>query len=141
MTLFDQLGSLSTIKQLANRFYDVMDNDPAFIDLRVLHPQKLITTKKKLFRFLTHWLGGPKRLSRIPLSAALLELRHRHVELTEHHTHLWLNCMDKAMVHLDIDPALKQTLNHKFSGMIKAMQQQRITLGKAGDLSIKKGAN
>ena len=128
MNIFNQLGSLAAIKQLADEFYDVMDSDPTFNDLRSLHPHKLIKTKKKLFRFLTHWLGGPKLLTRVPPSAALLELRHRHFELNEERAKLWLACMDKAMSNLEIESALKDKLNSKFAGMIKAMQRQRTTI-------------
>ena len=74
MNLFNQLGSLAAIKQLADEFYDVMDSDPVFNELRRLHPQKSVKTKKKLFRYLTHWLGGPKLLPQQRPSAALLEL-------------------------------------------------------------------
>lgn len=125
MTLFNQLGSLTAIKQLANEFYDVMDSDPAFKDLRALHPQKLVKTKQKLFRFLTHWFGGPKLLPRVPPSAALLALRHHHIELSAQSAKLWLACMDNAMSNLGIGQALKERLNSKFAGMIKAIQQQR----------------
>ena len=128
MNIFKQLGSLAVIKQLADEFYDVMECDPAFNDLRSLHPQKLVKTKKKLFRFLTHWLGGPKLLTRVPPSAALLELRHRHFDLSEERAKLWLACIDKAMSNLKIEQALKERLSVKFAGMIKAMQQQRTAL-------------
>ena len=103
-------------------------SDPAFDDLRSLHPQKLVTSKKKLFRFLTHWLSGPKLLTRIPPRAALLELRHCHFELNEERAKLWLAGMNKAMSNLEIESTLKEKLNSKFAGMIRAMQQQRTTI-------------
>ncbi len=130
-SLFEQLGSLSAVKQLANTFYDVMDKDPAYLELRVLHPQKLTTTKKKLYRLLAHWLGGPALLTVEPPSAQLLERRHHHIDLNDRHAALWLDCMQHAMRSCELNTQLQQQLNHRFSSMIKAMQQQRKTIKKA----------
>ncbi len=88
MSLFNQLGDITAVKQLADTFYDVMDRDPDFHDLRLLHPLKLLTTKKKLFRVLNHWLGGPKQLTPMPPSIARLELRHRNIDLNDYHAAL-----------------------------------------------------
>lgn len=93
--LFDQLGSLHAVKQLAHEFYDVMDREPEFAELRALHPKVLNTPKKKLYRILAHWLGGPELMPSEPPSANMLELRHRRVELTDHNAKLWLACMEK----------------------------------------------
>lgn len=123
--LFDQLGSLHAVKQLAHEFYDVMDREPEFAELRALHPKVLNTPKKKLYRILAHWLGGPELMPSEPPSANMLELRHRRVELTEYNAQLWLACMDKTMENLGLAPELQQQLHHHFSGMITAMQQRR----------------
>tara|TARA_R110002111_G_scaffold121387_1_gene185054 strand:+ start:126 stop:536 length:411 start_codon:yes stop_codon:yes gene_type:complete len=127
MDLFDQLGGITPVKQLANTFYDVMDTDPDFHDLRVLHPQKLITTKKKLFRFLRHRLTTPDLLIQDLRNDEQLELRHRHVELNKYHIELWLACMDKTMTTLEIPTHLKSALNIEFVSLIHAMKKHRET--------------
>lgn len=60
----------------------------------------------------------------------MLELRHRHVELSHHHAQLWLACMAKTMVNLHLNAVLQSQLQNRFSAMIKAMQQQRISIEK-----------
>lgn len=56
---FDLLGGEARVRELADRFYDLMDLEPAFAELRALHPPSLEGSRDKLFWFLCGWLGGP----------------------------------------------------------------------------------
>jgi len=59
-SLFEQIGGLTKVKNLANEFYTVMEGDSNARELRNVHPEKLINSRKNLYRFLSEWLGGPK---------------------------------------------------------------------------------
>jgi len=75
--------------------------------------------------YLIHWLGGPKQLTPVPPSIARLELRHRGIDLNDHHAALWLACMDKTMSELEIAQPLQTALHSQFANMIRSMQQHR----------------
>jgi hemoglobin len=58
-TPFDRLGGEPGVRTLVDRFYDLMDLEPAYAGIRTLHPADLQGSRDKLFWFLCGWLGGP----------------------------------------------------------------------------------
>ena len=58
-TPFERLGGERGVRALVDRFYDLMDLEPAAAGLRALHPATLDDSRDKLFWFLCGWLGGP----------------------------------------------------------------------------------
>ena len=59
-TPFERVGGESAVRALVDRFYDLMDLEPGFLELRALHPSALDGSRDKLFWFLCGWLGGPQ---------------------------------------------------------------------------------
>ena len=57
-TLFEELGGEETIRNLVERFYDVMDTDERAIGIRKMHSVELTEAREKLFMFLVGWSGG-----------------------------------------------------------------------------------
>ncbi len=58
-TLFDEIGGYGKIKDLVNQFYDLMELDSQFSELRKVHPKELDSSREKLTMFLSGWTGGP----------------------------------------------------------------------------------
>ena len=58
-TAYEALGGESAVRALVDRFYDLMDLEPAYAGIRALHPATLDGSRDKLFWFLCGWLGGP----------------------------------------------------------------------------------
>ena len=56
---FEQLGGEAGVRRLVDRFYDLMELEPAFAALRALHPSTLDGSRDKLYWYLSGWLGGP----------------------------------------------------------------------------------
>ena len=124
-SLFEQIGGLTEVKNLADEFYSVMERDSNAKAIRDVHPEKLINARKNLYRFLSEWFGGPKLFGAQHVNVKWLELRHRHFNPTLEHEEQWLYCMDRAMTNLDFDRELKDVLNAKFTAMVKLMRTQR----------------
>jgi hemoglobin len=59
-TPFERLGGEAAIQALVDRFYDLMDLEPAYRELRAVHGDTLEQARAKLFWFLCGWLGGPQ---------------------------------------------------------------------------------
>ena len=57
--IYQLLGGAATIRRLADRFYQLMDELPEASRLRRLHRGRLEGSAKRLFEHLTGWLGGP----------------------------------------------------------------------------------
>ena len=59
-TPFTKLGGEATIAAIVARFYDLMESDPAYADLRAMHAPDLAPMRKSLAGFLAGWSGGPR---------------------------------------------------------------------------------
>ena len=112
-TPFEQLGGEAAVRALVDRFYDLMDLEPAYAALRSLHPDKLDGSRDKLHWFLCGWLGGPDLYSQ---RFGHPRLRARHlpyaIGLTERDQ--WLACMMSAMAEQQVDAVLAERLAASF---------------------------
>ena len=59
-TPYEQIGGDAGIRQLVNRFYDLMDTSPEAATVRRLHAASLKSSREKLYLYLTGWTGGPQ---------------------------------------------------------------------------------
>jgi hemoglobin len=57
---FDRIGGMAVMQQITDRFYDLMDRDPAFAELRAMHAPDLAPMRQALPQFLAGWAGGPR---------------------------------------------------------------------------------
>lgn len=106
---FDLLGGEARVRELANRFYDLMDLEPEFAELRALHPPSLEGSRDKLFWFLCGWLGGPSHYIE-RFGHPRLRARHLPFEIGTRERDQWMRCMALAMQDLGLDDALQMRL-------------------------------
>ncbi|CAH0441499.1 group II truncated hemoglobin [Ralstonia pseudosolanacearum] len=106
---FDLLGGEARVRELADRFYDLMDLEPAFAELRALHPPSLEGSRDKLFWFLCGWLGGPSHYIE-RFGHPRLRARHLPFEIGTRERDQWMRCMALAMQDLGLDDALQMRL-------------------------------
>ena len=59
-TPFYKLGGHPVFEAIVNRFYDLMDQDPAYAELRAMHAPDLAKMRVSLAGFLAGWAGGPR---------------------------------------------------------------------------------
>jgi hemoglobin len=112
-TAFDRLGGETAVRALVDRFYDLMDLEPAYAALRAMHPTALDGSRDKLFWFLCGWLGGPDHYVQ-RFGHPRLRMRHLPFAIGIAERDQWLACMAQAMGELQIDPALAQRLAESF---------------------------
>lgn len=112
-TAFDAIGGEPVIRQLVDRFYDLMDIETSFTALRAAHGPALDDARDKLFWFLCGWMGGPQhyverfghprlRARHLPFSIGILERDQ------------WLACMNQAMIETMVASDLRTRLNASF---------------------------
>ncbi|MGB1110963.1 MAG: globin, partial [Gammaproteobacteria bacterium] len=58
-TAYERLGGEAGVQELVDRFYGYMDNLEEVKTTRDLHAKSLRGSNRKLFMFLSGWLGGP----------------------------------------------------------------------------------
>ena len=95
-TFFEVLGGVEKVRELVERFYDIMDSDPKAAGIRALHPADLTSSREKLFMFLTGWSGGPQ-LYIERYGHPMLRRRHLPFTIGETERDQWMYCMVRAM--------------------------------------------
>ncbi len=114
-TPFARLGGEPGVRALVDRFYDLMDLEPAYARLRALHPQDLSGSRDKLHWFLCGWLGGPD-LYQQRFGHPRLRARHLPYAIGIAERDQWMACMMLAMQEQAVDPALAERLTQAFFG-------------------------
>lgn len=112
-SLFDLIGGALALRALVDRFYDLMDLEPAFAILRVLHPTTLDGSRDKLYWFLSGWSGGPDLFIE-RLGHPRLRARHLPYSIGIEERDQWLRCMAWAMQEANLEPALQRRLMESF---------------------------
>lgn len=106
---FDALGGESGVRALVDRFYDLMDLEPAYAGIRALHPSELDGSRAKLHWFLCGWLGGPDHYVQ-RFGHPRLRARHLPYAIGLAERDQWLACMKQALQESDVDAALAERL-------------------------------
>jgi hemoglobin len=112
-TLYDIIGGETRLRELVDRFYDLMDLEPQFAALRAMHPPSLDGSRDKLFWFLSGWSGGPNHYIE-RFGHPRLRARHLPFSIASVERDQWLRCMALAMHELDMQEALQERLIHSF---------------------------
>jgi len=112
-TPFAMLGGESRVRALVDRFYDLMDLEPAYTDLRRVHSPDLAHARDKLFWFLSGWLGGPNHYIE-RFGHPQLRARHLPFAIGIRERDQWLACMNQAMVELEVPEDLRLRLVQAF---------------------------
>lgn len=110
---FEWLGGEPRVRALVDRFYDLMDLEPAYQALRAAHGDSLDEARNKLFWFLCGWLGGPDHFIE-RFGHPRLRMRHMPFAIGIRERDEWVACMDQAMQELEVPEALRTQLSHSF---------------------------
>ena len=112
-TPFEWIGGQDKVRALVERFYDLMDLDPAYAALRAVHGSELSEARQRLFWFLCGWLGGPQLYTE-RLGHPMLRARHLPFKIGILERDQWLACMDQAMGDVGVDEGLRKRLQTSF---------------------------
>lgn len=122
-TPYDIIGGEAAVRQLVDRFYDLMDTAPEAATVRALHARSLKVSREKLFHFFSGWLGGPQ----------LYVERHGHPRLRMRHFPFaigarerdeWLWCMDRALAEQPMPQWLHEHLHAQLHKLADHMRNR-----------------
>lgn len=122
-THYTMLGGEAAVRQLVDRFYDLMDELPEAWEIRKLHPQSLNGSRDKLFKFLCGWLGGPQLYVQ-EYGHPRLRARHLPFPIDTQARDQWLMCMNQALDEQLDDELLKTQLKSSFASVADHMRNQ-----------------
>jgi hemoglobin len=112
-TPFEWFGGEEKVRAVVDHFYDLMDLEPKYAELRAAHGTELERARQNLFWFLCGWLGGPQHYTD-RFGHPRLRARHLPFKIGILERDQWLACMDQAMGEVGIAEALRQRLRDSF---------------------------
>ena len=122
-SLYERIGGSEKIRELVRRFYDLMDLEPKYLELREVHGSTLEEAGNRLYMFLSGWLGGPD----------LYTEQHGHPRLRSRHFPFnigslerdqWVACLMQACAELEIDEAVQKAMLPQIYALAEWMRNQ-----------------
>lgn len=101
-TPFHLLGGHETMQAICDRFYDLMDSDPAYAELRAMHAADLSRMKGALASFLAGWAGGPRDWFEANPGRCMMSV-HKPYTINADVAAQWADAMTRAIA--DVAPA------------------------------------
>lgn len=117
---YEQIGGEAGIRQLVDRFYDLMHSAPEARNVRALHATSLKQSREKLFLFLTGWTGGPP-LYVERVGPPMLRMRHMPFTISVRERDEWVWCMDRALDEQEMPSALRELLRQRMHALASHM--------------------
>lgn len=122
-TLYDVIGGEARVREMVERFYDLMELEPEFAGIRALHPASMEGSREKLFMFLSGSMGGPDLFVE-QYGHPRLRARHLPFAIGSGERDQWLRAMAWAMEDIGIDEALRLRLMESFYQTADWMRNQ-----------------
>jgi len=122
-THYERLGGEKSVRELVDRFYDLMDTRTDTTELRQIHAADLTDARNKLFMFLSGWLGGPS-LYIEKYGHPRLRQRHMPFRIGELERDQWMLCIKQAMSDMNVEPGLQDELYAAFYKTADFMRNQ-----------------
>lgn len=95
-TAYALLGGKQSVRRIVDRFYDLMEADSAYAELRALHAADLEPMRISLTGFLVAWLGGPRDWFDEHPGLCMMSA-HRDVAITGTSARQWADAMTRAV--------------------------------------------
>lgn len=112
-TLYETIGGAPVLREMVDRFYDLMELEAEFAGIRVMHPPSTDGSRDKLYFFLTGWMGGPD-LYIEKFGHPRLRARHLPYAIGTSERDQWLRAMAWAMEDTGIEESLRVRLMESF---------------------------
>ena len=120
---YELMGGETVLRRLVDRFYDLMDEDPDYYGIRKLHPQSLVSSRQKLFMFLSGLMGGPSLYTE-KYGEPRMRTRHMPFVIGIPERDQWLSCMNRAMADIGLNEQLSKKLAMAFYQTADFMRNQ-----------------
>ena len=104
-TPYERIGGEAGVRAFTRRVYALMDSLPEAAACRAIHAASLEISERKLFEYLSGWLGGPP-LFTDKYGPPMLRARHLRVAIATPEIDGWLACFRQAWAETVTDREL-----------------------------------
>lgn len=123
-TPYDIIGERAGVRRFVDRFYDLMEQDPAYAELRAMHAGDLAPMRISLTGWLTAWTGGPHDWFDEHPGVCMMSA-HRALGVTDQTAGQWVDAMTRAIAECGPDHAdMAALMTERLGLMARAMVSQ-----------------
>ncbi len=123
-TMYDWIGGETALRNLVNRFYDVMDSADYATTIRAMHQPDLTPMRASLFEYLSGWLGGPP-LYVVKHGSPCISKPHAPFAIDQAASDAWMRCMNQALLDTNIPEQYRALLTPAFERMANMLINRR----------------
>ena len=120
---YQLIGGAPVVKRIVERFYDLMEEDPAAAGIRAMHADDLGPMRERLFEFLSAWLGGPTTYFERP-DAKCIGSAHAPFAIGESERDQWMACMRQALNETEMDKDVREIVDQALFRMADSLRNQ-----------------
>ena len=120
-TPYEEMGGVEGVRQLAETFYDVIEEESPL--LREMLPANTKNTRQKFFMYLSGWLGGPP-LYEEKWGHPRLRMRHFAFPIDDAAAAEWMRCMREALDRLGVEGDLRDFLDSRLAPLAEHMKNR-----------------
>lgn len=121
-TPYELIGGAEVVRKIVDRFYDLMDEEPAYGRLRAMHATDLTPMRSSLSGFLNAWLGGPRDWFAEHPGVCVMSA-HARLDVDAETAEQWVDAMRRAIyestVEADLGARMSEALTSMARGMIR----------------------
>lgn len=120
---FERVGGHAAMRAITDRFYDLMDQDPAYAQLRAIHAADLAPMRDALPQFLAGWAGGPRDWFEANPGKCMVSM-HAPFPIGRATAQQWAEAMTRAIAETEladreVGDAMADVLSRMARGMAK----------------------
>lgn len=118
---YERIGGAAVLQAVTDRFYDLMEQDPAFAGLRAMHAADLAPMRAALPRFLAGWAGGPRDWFEANPGKCMMSM-HAPFPIGRATAAQWADAMRRALAETDVaDREIADAMADVLERMAKGM--------------------
>ncbi|WP_297443892.1 group II truncated hemoglobin [Acidocella sp.] len=117
---YELIGGAEGVRRLADKFYDLMDQDPRYQELRDMHEPDLAPMRDSLAGFFSVWLGGPRHWIEKRGGFCIMS-RHAKMNVTQKTADQWMDAIRRAIAEIGMPPELAEKMDKALAPLAEAM--------------------
>ncbi|HTN15022.1 MAG TPA: globin [Sphingomonadaceae bacterium] len=121
VTAYGRLGGQDAIMRIVERFYDLMEGDTAYAELRAMHAADLAPMRRSLAGFLAGWSGGPRDWFEANPGKCMVSM-HSAFPIAADTAGQWAEAMQRAIADAELqDAEVAELLSERLDMIARAM--------------------
>lgn len=117
---YEMIGQTPAIREIVDLFYDLMETQGEYAELRALHQDDLAPMRTSLTGFLAAWMGGPRDWFTERPGKCLMSA-HKDVPMTPATARQWADAMTRAISQSSVDAQFGKKLAGALSDLALRM--------------------